>query len=171
MAPAVWVVEGAPTVNRNDADDSITSNTADAGLVRRTEVRGGADFGRVHTHSQVARAAFEGRRLRSAVVAHARVVDRLARVHAQTSSSAPGHQRARDELAVDVSRSRAALRDMVRGFAWRLEAGGLSREHMALMLSGLVDSALVDAPPQPSNGLCSDIMQWAAAAFRAGHDR
>ena len=155
------------------ANSSSATNAVDAGLRPSAEngsSRTGATIAWAHPDPGLVRAAFEGRRLRSAIVAHARVVHRLVLAHGLTSAAPAGHQRARDELDAVVSRSRTELRAVVRRFVSRIEADGLSKEQAARMLSGLVDSALLDAPPQSSAALRSGILQWGTATFRAGRE-
>jgi len=60
---------------------------------------------------------------------------------------------------------------MVRRFAFRLAADGLSEEHTIKMVKGLVESALVDARSQRSSALATEMVQWCLAAFRMGQHR
>jgi len=116
---------------------------------------------------EIVRAAFEGRRLRCAIVAHSHLLSRFVGTCDAASTTAAGHQRAHAELERSVSRSRAELREVVRSFARRLAADGLSRENTTKMLTGLVESALVEAPSQPSAALAVDVVAWGVDAFRA----
>src|SRR6185437_9089463 len=149
-------------LEQNETSSAIARADADAG-VRRTEAGSGPGQSRITwsgPRPEIVRAAFEGRRLRSAMVAHASLVDRLVGTYAPRLGAVLGHQRAREEMESSVSRSRAELRGMVRRFAFRLAADGLSEEHTIKMVKGLVESALVDARSQRSSALATEMVQW-----------
>jgi hypothetical protein len=156
-------------------DNSTTATGAVSAVPRRSveeeSLGTSARIAWARAQPEVVRAAFEGRRLRSAIVLHARVVDRLVGAHGLAHAATSGHQRAWDELDAEVSRSREELRAMVRRFAFRALADGLSKDHAAMMLNGLIDSALVDAPPQSWPALRTEIAHWGTVAFGTGDKR